>query len=70
MFLFNVDFFYMGFLWIFLVQYFVLHYFICHPSDFTVPEDAGIEPRTVATMALMAVRHSVRSNPLKVNLND
>ncbi len=23
--------------------------FICHPSDFTVSEDAGIEPRTVAS---------------------
>jgi hypothetical protein len=23
--------------------------FICRPSDFTVSEDAGIEPRTVAT---------------------
>ncbi len=26
--------------------------FICHPSDSTVSEDAGIEPRTVATLAL------------------
>jgi hypothetical protein len=26
--------------------------FICHPSVFTVSEDAGIEPRTVATFAL------------------
>jgi hypothetical protein len=26
--------------------------FICRPSDFSVSEDAGIEPRTVATTAL------------------
>jgi hypothetical protein len=26
----------------------------CRPSDSTVPEDAGIEPRTVATLALTA----------------
>jgi hypothetical protein len=26
--------------------------FICHPTDSTVPEDAEIEPRTVATTAL------------------
>ncbi len=31
--------------------------FICRPSDSTVPTDAGIEPRTVATGAL-AVRRS------------
>ncbi len=38
---------------------------ICCPSDSTVSEDAGIEPRTVATAA-MAVRrsnHSARSHP-------
>ena len=39
--------------------------FICRPSDSTVPQDAGIEPRTVATTAL-AVRssnHSAKSHP-------
>jgi hypothetical protein len=37
--------------------------FICRPSDSTVSEDAGIEPRTVATWALTARRsnHSARS---------
>jgi hypothetical protein len=42
--------------------------FICLPSDSTVSEDAGIEPRTVATLA-MAVRrtnHSARSHPLEL----
>ncbi len=34
-----------------------VHYFICRPSDSTVSEDAGNEPRTVATLAL-AVRRS------------
>ncbi len=38
--------------------------FICRPSDSTVPEDAGIEPSTVATLAL-AVR---RSNPSLLDL--
>ncbi len=31
--------------------------FICRPSDSTVSEDTGFEPRTVATLALTA-RHS------------
>ncbi len=37
----------------------------CRPSDSTVSEDAGIEPRTVATMALAVRRshHSARSHP-------
>ncbi len=48
------------------------HCFICRPSDSTVSEEAGIEPRTVATLALTARRsihqarsylHSARSNP-------
>ncbi len=39
------------------VQYNIQHCFICRPSDSTVPTDAGIEPRTVATGAL-AVRRS------------
>jgi hypothetical protein len=46
------------FFWIFLCMYFIQHCFICRlPSDSTVSEDAGIEPRTVATSAL-AVRRS------------
>jgi hypothetical protein len=43
----------------FKIQYlrpFLLHYiqhcFICRPSDFTVPKEASIEPRTVATCTL------------------
>ncbi len=42
------------FFWV-LFEYFFQHCFICRPSDYTVSEDAGIEPRTVATSA-MAVR--------------
>ncbi len=38
-------------------MYFIQHCYICRPSDSTVSEDAGIEPRTVVTLAL-AVRHS------------
>ncbi len=46
-------------------MYCIQHCLICRPSDFTVSEDAGIEPRTVATSAL-AVRlsnHYARSHP-------
>jgi hypothetical protein len=39
------------------VYYNIQQGFICRPSDSTVPTDAGIEPRTVATGAL-AVRRS------------
>jgi hypothetical protein len=43
------------------------HCFICRPSDSTVSEDVGIEPRTVATLVLTARRsnHSARSHPLQ-----
>ncbi len=34
--------------------------FICRPSDSTVPSDAGIEPRTVATGALAVRRSNTR----------
>jgi hypothetical protein len=46
-------------------MYDIQHCFICRSSDSTVSEDAGIEPRTVATTAL-TVRHSnlsARSHP-------
>jgi hypothetical protein len=47
-------------------MYDIQHCFICRPSDSTVSEDAGIEPRTVATTALAVRRsnHSARSHPL------
>jgi len=55
-----------GFSWIFsfYVRYSTLC-FICRPSDFTVSEDAGIEPRTVPTTAVAVRRsnHSARSHP-------
>jgi hypothetical protein len=35
---------------------YIQHCFICRPSDYTVPTDAGIEPRTVATGALTVRR--------------
>ncbi len=41
----------------FFCMYFIQHCFIRRPSDFTVSDDARIEPRTVATSAL-AVRCS------------
>jgi hypothetical protein len=35
----------------FLLMYVIQHCFIWRPSDPTVSEDAGIEPRTVVTLA-------------------
>jgi hypothetical protein len=40
-----------------IFSYYIQNCFICRPSDSTVPTEAGIEPRTVATGAL-AVRRS------------
>ncbi len=40
----------------FFLKYVIQHCFICRSSDFTVSEDAGIEPRTVATLPLTASR--------------
>jgi hypothetical protein len=49
----------------FVCMYFIQHCFTCRPSDSTVSEDAGIEPRTVATSALAVrrSRHSATSHP-------
>ncbi len=46
-------------------MYFIQHCIICRLSDFTVSEDAVIEPRTVANLTLAARRsnHSARSHP-------
>jgi hypothetical protein len=41
-----------GFMYFFLFTYVIQHCFICRPSDSTELEDAGIEPRPVATLAL------------------
>ncbi len=43
----------------------IQHCFIYRPSDFTVSEDPGIEPRTVATTALAVRRsnHSAKYHP-------
>ncbi len=50
----------------FFFMYDIQHCFISRPSDSTVSEDAGIEPRTVATTALAVRRsnHSARSHQL------
>jgi hypothetical protein len=68
----NTFFFTGGFLIFYLSSmYCIQHCFICRPpSDSTVSEDAGIEPRTVATSAL-AVRHSnlsAKSHPQILSL--
>ena len=47
-------------------MYCIQHCFICRPSESTVSEDTGIEPRTVAPSALAARRfsnHYARSHP-------
>ncbi len=50
--------------------YFIQHCFHCCPSDSTVSEDDGIEPRTVATLALAVRRsyHSARCHPPRLDL--
>jgi hypothetical protein len=49
----------------FFFMYYGQHFFICRPSDSTVSEDAGIEPRTVVTTALAVRRfkNSAKSHP-------
>ncbi len=60
---------YRGIFWIFFF-FFYEHYstlrFICRPSVSTVSEDDGIEPRTVANLALAArcSNYSARFHPL------
>ncbi len=53
------------FLYFYIFMYVIQHCFICRPLDSTVSEDAGIDPRTVATLALTARRsyHLARSHP-------
>jgi hypothetical protein len=61
----NIFFFKRGILGFFLFMYVIQSCFICGPSDSTVSEDAGIEPRTVATFALTArcATNFARSHP-------
>jgi hypothetical protein len=57
---------YIGFfLEFFLFMFVIQHWFTCRPSDSTVSEEAGIEPRTVTTLVLTARRsnHSAKSYP-------
>ncbi len=51
-------------------MYFIQLCFGCRPSDSTVSEDAGTEPRTVATLALAVSRSYLlaRSHPLDINV--
>jgi hypothetical protein len=44
------------FLFFMYIMYIIQPFFIFRPSDLTVSEDAGIAPRTVATLALTARR--------------
>jgi hypothetical protein len=44
------------FILFFIFMYVIQHCFICRPSDLTVSEDAGIEPRAVPTLALTVRR--------------
>ncbi len=59
----DIFFFFKGdFLEFFIFIYVFQHCFICRPSDSTVSEDAGIEPRTDANLALPAYLLSNRHN--------
>ncbi len=54
-------------------MYDIQHCFICRPSDFTVSENAGIEPRTVATIRhwlsdALTTRLDLTFSPLKCSL--
>jgi hypothetical protein len=40
-------------------MYFIQHFFIFRPSDSTVSEDAGIEPKTVATLTFTSIRSNL-----------
>ncbi len=51
---------------VFWILYILMqHCFICHPSDFSVSEDAEIEPRAAATVTLAVKRshHSAICHP-------
>jgi hypothetical protein len=50
---------------VFIFIYYIQHCFICRLSDSTGSVDAGIEPRTVATLTLTArcYNHSARPHP-------
>jgi len=52
-------------------HFFIQHCFTCHLSESTVSEDAGIQPRTVATTGLAVRRynHSARSHPSRIFIN-
>jgi hypothetical protein len=64
-----------GIFWNFVV-FFIQHCFICRPSDFTVSDVAGIEPRTVelwdwqsdALSTRLDIIHSARSQPSRLDL--
>ncbi len=61
-------------IWIFFLGgegfFYIQHCFICHPSDSTVPTDAGIEPRTVCNWCICSqtLWPLCRSHPLNLSL--
>ncbi len=50
-------------------MYDIQHCFICRHSDSTVSEDAGIEPRTVATTALASDALTTRIDLIHTRLD-
>jgi hypothetical protein len=46
-----------------LFMYFIQHCLICCPLNSPVPEDAGIEPRTVVTMAYAFICSNLSARP-------
>ncbi len=49
-----------GIFLVFFCMYFIQHCFICRPSDSTVSDNAGIEPRPLATLALVVTLYTVK----------
>jgi hypothetical protein len=49
----------------FFLKYFIQHCFICRPSDFTVSEDAAIEPRSRSTNPGMKPAKSLAGVPAR-----
>jgi hypothetical protein len=51
-------------LFLVILYNYIKHCFICHPSNSTVSEYAGFEPRIVATLALTVRRSEIDSQTL------
>ncbi len=56
--------------WIFLFMYVLQHCFICRPSNSTVSEDGGTEPKAVATViTARRFNQSAKSHQQKIKVS-